>query len=153
MHLRLALSGLRFAADPLRGVILYQRAGSMSSGHRIDCTRAAIAVLGEAIAATGTKYRVEAGARLWKLAAQAAGYDDWEYVRKALELIKSAGYSDPHEEHWAIRVAARVNPYGAVWAREAFIRSLKPHLRRDMPRYRRDASAGDARNDMARVTR
>jgi glycosyltransferase involved in cell wall biosynthesis len=133
VHLRLALAGLRFRADDLPGVVIYQRHGSMSSGHRIECARAEIAVLAGAAEATGRRYAADIGARLWRLAGVAAGYGDWPAVRRSLACARDLGYRVPSEEHWAVRALARFTPYGAVAAREASIRLLKPHLRAGMP--------------------
>jgi hypothetical protein len=141
MHLRLALAGLRFRAEPLPGVVIYQRDGSMSSAHRVECARAQVEVLAEAAARTGRTYVDDIGARLWRLAAASAGYSDWPAVRRALALARDIGYADPTEEHWAVRLAARVSPIGAVACRETSIRVFKPRLRRGMPSARTRSAA------------
>jgi glycosyltransferase involved in cell wall biosynthesis len=133
MHLRLALKGLRFRADPLPGVVIYQRQGSMSSGHRVECARAHVDVLERTIGSTGTRYAAEIGGRLWRLAGVCGGYSDWTYVRKCVALAAQIGYRDPAEEHAAIRLMARVSPFAAVAVREGLIRAFKPRLRSGMP--------------------
>jgi len=136
MHLRLALSGLRFRASGYPGVIIYRRSGSMSSGHPIECARAQVEVLSRAADATGTRYSSEIGRRLWQLAGVLAGYNDWNHVRRCLSLASTLGYADPSTEHPAMRIMARFSSYGAIRLREAFIRAVKPELRRDLPTVR-----------------
>jgi glycosyltransferase involved in cell wall biosynthesis len=136
MHLRLALAGLRFSAAGYVGVIVYRRTGSMSSGHPIECARAQLEVLVRAADVTGTKYAGEIGRRLWRLAGVLGGYQDWTSVRRSLVLAERLGYTQPASEHAAVRLLARFSPYGAVRVREAFIRAVKPELRRGMPTVR-----------------
>jgi len=136
MHLRLALAGLRFSAAGYVGVIVYRRTGSMSSGHPIECARAQLEVLVRAADATGRKYAGEIGRRLWRLAGVLGGYQDWPSVRRSVNLAERLGYTQPASEHAAVRLMARFSPYGAVRLREAFIRAVKPELRRGMPSVR-----------------
>lgn len=133
MHVRLALSGLRFTAVDYVGYIVYRRSGSMSSGNQIACARAQFEVLSRAAAATGSRYDAEIGVRLWRLAGVLGAFGDWAYVRRCLDLAGALGYTDPRGEHPVMRLLARVSPFGAVRAREALIRAVKPHLRRDAP--------------------
>jgi hypothetical protein len=122
-------------------VILFQRVNSMSSGHRIECTRAKIDLLSGVAASTGDRYADVIGARLWRLAGDAAGFGDWRYVRRALALTQQLGYRFPREEHWAVRWSALAHPYAAVRVREWTIRAFKPHLRAHMPQARQEQSA------------
>jgi glycosyltransferase involved in cell wall biosynthesis len=133
MHIRMALAGLRFRAESAVGVIIYRRANSMSSGHPIECARAHVDVLSRVAAATGSRYRTEIGTRLWRLAGVCAGYQDWTYVDRSLRLAGQIGYLRPHDEHWAVRAMAAVDPARAVRVREFLIRLLKPSLRAGMP--------------------
>jgi glycosyltransferase involved in cell wall biosynthesis len=137
MHLRLALAGMRFRADGLPGVVIYQRQGSMSSGHRVECARAQVDVLASVVERTGARYVQEIGARLWRLAGVCGGFSDWTYVRKCVALARQIGYRDPEEEHPAIRLMARVSPLAAVAVREGLIRAFRPALRSGMPRAAR----------------
>ena len=100
MHLRLAIAGLKFRADPEVGVIVYRRRDSMSSGHPVECARAQVEVLARAAAATGAHYRAEIGARLWRLAGVCGGYQDWACVDRCLAMASELGYGDPRDEHW-----------------------------------------------------
>ena len=133
MHVRLALAGLHFRAEPYTGVIVYRRENSMSSGHPIECVRAQVEVLHRVADRTGTTYRQDIGARLWKLAALSAAHNDWAYVEKCLRLAERLQYSNPDGEHWGLRLLARVSPMGAVRARERLIRLVKPQLRAGLP--------------------
>jgi len=133
MHLRLAFAGLRFRADESTGVIIYRRAGSMSSGRPVDCARAQVEVLARAAARTGARYRDEIGSRLWRLAGVCGGFQDWVFVDRCLKLAAEIGYGDPKNEHWLVRALAAVDATTAVRIRERLIRLLKPGLREGMP--------------------
>jgi glycosyltransferase involved in cell wall biosynthesis len=133
MHLRLGLAGLRFRAESYVGVVLYQRPGSMSTAHPIECARAQVEVLRRVARQTGRRYRIEIGERAWHLAAVLAGYSDWVASRQALGLAHHVGYRWPEREHWLVRLAGSVSPWWAIRGREQFIRSFKPHLRVGMP--------------------
>jgi hypothetical protein len=108
----------------------------MSSGHPIECARAQLEVVARAADATGTKYAAQIGQRLWTLAGVLGGYQDWVSVRRCLGLAERLRYTQPASVHPAMRILARLSPYGAVRLREAFIRAVKPELRRDMPTVR-----------------
>jgi GT2 family glycosyltransferase len=133
MHIRLALHGARFDADPYVGVMTYRRAGSMSTGHQIECVRAQIDVLHRAADATGSRYGGDMGPRLWRLAALAGAHADWQYAAKALSVADRVGYSTPHREPKLLQWMARVSPMAAIRAREVFIRVAKPSLRAGLP--------------------
>lgn len=133
MHLRLALAGLRFRAEPETGVIVYRRQNSMSSGHPIECARAQVEVLARVARATGTKHRDEIGSRLWRLAGVCGGFQDWPAVDRCLALASEIGYGDPKNEHWLMRALAAFDPATAIRARETFVRWVKPSLRDGAP--------------------
>ena len=132
--MRVALAGLRFRADPYVGVILYQRADSMSAAHPVECARAQIRVLQKAADRTGRSYAEHIGTRAWRLAGVCAGYGDWPYVNQCLQLCREIGYERPRHENWMVQAMARVSPVLAVRARETVIRVLKPQLRAGMAR-------------------
>lgn len=133
MHLRLALTGLRFRAAPEIGVVIHRRVNSMSSGHAVECARAQVEVLARVAARTGQKYCDDIGARLWRLAGVCGGYQDWTYVDRCLAIASEIGYLSPRREHWVVRAMASVSPSGAIRLRETFVRLLKPSLRAGMP--------------------
>jgi glycosyltransferase involved in cell wall biosynthesis len=130
MHLRMSFAGLRFRADDYIGVIVYRRANSMSSGHPLECARACYQVLAGVADRTGHKYAQEIGQSLWSLAGVLGGHKDWQYARKCIHLAHELGYHDPRTEDVIFRVVARLSGFGAVVAREVFIRTFKPRLRR-----------------------
>lgn len=133
MHLRMALAGCRFRADPHVGTIAYRRSGSTPPAHQAAWARAQIEVLSRAAAATGHRYADAIGTRAWRLAGVCAGYQDWTAVDRCLSVATRAGYIDPHHEHWFVRAVARVDAAAAVRCREAFIRLVKPSLRARTP--------------------
>jgi glycosyltransferase involved in cell wall biosynthesis len=133
MHLRLALSGLRFRADARPGGILYQRRNSMSSGNPIECARAHYHVLATVAEQTGRRYSDALGRELWKLAGVCGTYGDWDYVKRAVQLAEQIGYAAAEAENPAFRALARIHPFGAVLAREHFVRWFKPGLRHGVP--------------------
>ena len=76
------------------------------------------------------------GARAWFLAGVCAGYSDWAYMREALSLARRVGYRVPTREHWLVKAVGALAPRAAVLGREAFIRTVKPGLRRGFPSVR-----------------
>ncbi len=134
LHLRLALAGLRFRSDPYVGVVIYRREGSMSSGHPVECARAQVEVMKKAADRVGTTHSAQIGARLWHLATVCATYSDWSYVRECLSLMAKLAYTPGEGECLAVRAVARVSPFTAIGAREAFVRLFKPRLRAGVPR-------------------
>lgn len=133
MHLRLALAGLPFRADAYIGTIVYRRTNSMSSGHQIECARAQYHVLQMVADRVGARYAQPLGAELWRLAGVCGMYRDWGYVRNCLQLASRLGYANPSEETPLFRALASVHPFGAVVAREQFVRWFKPELRAGVP--------------------
>ena len=115
--------------EPAVGVVINRRAGSMSSGRPMECARAQVEVLARVASATGSRYRDEIGARLWRLAGVCGGFKDWTAVERCLDVAADLGYGDPRNEHWLVRAVAAFDPATAIRAREMFIRTLKPALR------------------------
>jgi glycosyltransferase involved in cell wall biosynthesis len=133
MHLRLAMAGLRFRAEAATGVVVYRRKDSMSQGRPVECAQAQVEVLARAAQATGSRYRDEIGARLWRLAGVCGGFQDWPTVDRCLAIAARIGYGDPKDEHWLMRALAVFDAATAVRARETFVRWLKPQLREGSP--------------------
>jgi glycosyltransferase involved in cell wall biosynthesis len=136
MHLRLAIAGLRFGADPYPGTIIYRRAHSMSSGNAVACARAHFHVLRQTAERVGQTHAEDLGQEFWRSARILATYQDWPYVRRALAFARDLGCHDPVAENRRFRAIARVHPFGAVFAREQVIRLIKPHLRVGVPTAR-----------------
>jgi glycosyltransferase involved in cell wall biosynthesis len=133
MHLRLALAGLRFRSDTYIGTIVYRRTNSMSSGHPVECARAHFHVLQNVAKQTSVKYSREIGERLWRVAGVSASHNDWDYVRRCVELAADLQYLDPAQADPMFRALARLSPVGAIRLREHLVRWLKPHLRAGLP--------------------
>jgi glycosyltransferase involved in cell wall biosynthesis len=133
MHLRLALAGLRFRADDYVADIIYRRANSMSSGHPIECARAHFHVLETAAQRTGSRYARDIGVELWRLAGVCGTYRDWTFVRRCLALAQRIGFRGPAGDDPVFRALARITPFGAIAAREQFVRWFKPQLRSGSP--------------------
>jgi hypothetical protein len=129
MHLRLAMAGLRFDADPYPGTIIYRRAQSMSSGNALACARAHFHVLRGAVERVGRTHAADLGQEFWTSARILATHEDWPYVHRALGFARTLGCHDPVAENPRFRAIARLHPFGAVFAREKVIRLIKPRLR------------------------
>jgi len=133
MHLRLALNGLRFRADPHVGVIIYRRENSMSASDATAAARARIEVLNRVALATGDRYQDAIGLLAWQLAGVCASSNDWAAVERCLSMAARVGYVDPYHEHWLVRVVARFDAATAVRLREVVIRLLGPSRRARPP--------------------
>jgi glycosyltransferase involved in cell wall biosynthesis len=128
-HLRLALAGLRFDADPTFTVINYIRAGSMTTSNPPGAQRSTFQVLSHAAEAAPTAYRDVIAARLWSTAGLSAAYNDWENAdRSAALALTLAGRPPPPASAWFRWLAAR-NPRLALRLRENLIRIFRPASR------------------------
>jgi glycosyltransferase involved in cell wall biosynthesis len=130
-HLRMAIAGLKFAADPTVTVINYHRTNSMSSANRIKCARAHFNLMKKAADALQGHYRQEIARNLWGIAAISAAYLDWEYVDNAVRLALSWNSPVPREFSSLFRLCCRFNPYLAYRLREWGIRVFKAKLRQE----------------------
>ena len=133
MHLRLALAGLSFRAEPYVGVIVYRRANSMSSGNPVACGRAQFHVLEQTALRVGDRYASDVGRMAWHLAGVCGTYKDWAYAKRCVDLANGLGHRNPREEGRLFRLLAMMHPMGAVVLREQLIRWFKPALRRGVP--------------------
>lgn len=124
-HISLALSGLRFSADPEPLVINYRRAGSMSAGNQAKCTVHRWNVLKKAERACAPKYDRVIGEQLWKNAIIAATFDEWRAADSSA-LLASRLAPPPHGLFGAL---AWVSPRHALRIREYFIRLCMPYRR------------------------
>jgi glycosyltransferase involved in cell wall biosynthesis len=130
-HLRLALAGLTFAADPAVTVINYIRAGSMTTSNLAGANRSTYHVLRKA---QESRLRVEhariVGRRAWRVAGSAAAYLDWETADGAAALATELGGALPEEAGLLFRALTPISPPLALRVRERLIRWFKPHQRR-----------------------
>ncbi len=128
-HLRLALAGLRFDADPTYAVINYIRAGSMTTGNLAGAQRSTFQVMRKAAAAVPQSYRGIIAGRLWGVAGLSAAYGDWENADRASALaLGLAPNSVIPGSAWFRLLAAR-QPRLALRLRERLIRLFRPAAR------------------------
>jgi hypothetical protein len=133
-HLRLALAGLRFDADPTYAVINYIRAGSMTTSNLAGAQRSTFHVMRKAAAAAPERYSGTIAWRLWITAGLSGAYNDWENADRAaaLALRVAPGGRIPGAT-WFRLLAAR-SPGLALRLRERLIRLVRPSSRSD-PSY------------------
>ncbi len=130
-HLRLALAGLRFDADPAVTVINHIRQGSMTTANPSGANRAILAVLRKALAAPATVYlRTRIGTRLWQVSGFAAACLDWPTADAAALLAASIHAPLPPETGRLFRALKHLSPRLALRVREYLIRLLRSSLRR-----------------------
>jgi glycosyltransferase involved in cell wall biosynthesis len=135
-HLRLALAGLSFDADPTYAVVNYIRAGSMTTSNLAGAQRSTFHVMRKAAAAVPESYRGIIAGRLWGVAGLSAAYNDWENADRASALALSlAPNSEIPGAAWFRLLAAR-QPRLALRLRERLIRLFRPSARSG-PAYHR----------------
>ena len=138
-HLRLALAGLRFDADPEFAVINYVRAGSMTTSNLPGAQRSTFEVMKKAAAAVPASYLGIVAGRLWITAGLSAAYGDWLNADRAAELAqKIAPDAAPPGARWFRWMAPRW-PGAAMRLRERLIRLLRPAARSGPVYHRRPA--------------
>ena len=130
-HCRMAIAGLKFAAEPTITVINYYRSNSMSSANQIKCIKAKFHVMRKVAESLNGKYSEEISESLWILSGSAAAYLDWETTDKCLNLALKLRQKLPDQLSFGFKIICYVNPYLAIRLREKFIRFFKPHLRKN----------------------
>ena len=129
-HLRLALAGLTFAADPAVTVINYIRQGSMTTSNLAGANRSTLEVMAKALAASLSPAHARiAGTRLWKIAGSSAAYLDWPAADRAAALARQTAAPLPPETGALFRTLAPLSPRLALRVRERLIRLLRPGTR------------------------
>lgn len=130
-HCRLAIAGLRFAADARTPIVNYRQAQSMSSANRHKCIQAQYQVMAK-VAQQLThqpQYGPVIGQRLWQLAGVAAASQDWTTLDNCIALAQRLGERRPTQEKpWFAWLCGRF-PQVAFRLREQGIRWTKPQLR------------------------
>ena len=136
-HCSLARASLRFTADPDVFMFCWRRAGSMSNGNPVKCTRAEYKVLVKAWKHdTDSKHGLEISERLWAVATIAATHLDWETADASARLAYKLSGSAKSSSN-LFRVLSAVWPTMALRLREWLIRALKPQYRVGCPGWRR----------------
>lgn len=129
-HQNLARCGYRFDYLPEVTCINYRYTNSMSASNQLKCAHANFYVLKEASDKVGNHYPEEISKQIWNCMAILGSFEDWVYVKKSVQLLKSLGNYLPSEQNIIIRGLAFINPFYAIWVREKWIRLIKPHLRK-----------------------
>lgn len=130
-HCRLAIAGLRFAADVRTPIVNYRQAQSMSNANRRKCIQAQYQVMAKVAAQLTGKlqYGPAIGQRLWQLAGVAAASQDWTTLDDCIALAQQLGERRPlQEKPWFTSLCGRF-PHAAFRLREQVIRWGKPQLR------------------------
>ncbi len=130
-HLRLALAGLRFDADPTYTVINYIRAGSMTTSNLAGAQRSTYHVLAKGAAAAPAKYHPIIAWRLWITAGFSGAYNDWENADRAAALALRIAPEVSPEGGLLMRLGGRRFPGATLRLREKLIRLFRPSARRD----------------------
>ena len=135
-HLRLALAGLRFDADPTYAVINFIRAGSMTTSNLAGAQRSTFHVMSKAALVVPAAYYGIIAGRLWGIAGLSAAYNDWQNADRASALaLRLAPNSPIPGAAWFGWLASRL-PRIALRLRERLIRLFRPYARSG-PAYRR----------------
>jgi hypothetical protein len=133
MHIRLAFTGLSFAADTEVSIVNYWRGSSMSRANQLKCIQAHYAVLRKTSERPGAEaYGAEIATKLWRAAGVLSAYLDWERADAAVALARRLAPT-LIEGSSAFRAAARLSPPLALRAREALVRAFQPELRVGYP--------------------
>ena len=128
-HLRLALAGLRFDADPACTVINYIRAGSMTTSNLAGAQRSTYHVLAKGAAAAPARYHGIIARRLWITAGFSGAYGDWENADRAADLALRLAPAMSVPGGLVMRLAGRRWPRLALRLREHLIRLFRPSTR------------------------
>lgn len=129
-HIKMAIGGLKFSAEPEISIINYRISNSMSASNFNKCLEAQYHVL-KKTASVKPEFGLQIANRLWPLIGNLAAVKNWKYVKKALLLSKTLGYTAPPEDKGVFKFMAQLNPLFAIWFREKMIRLFKPSLRKN----------------------
>jgi glycosyltransferase involved in cell wall biosynthesis len=129
MHIRLAITGLRFAREATPSIVMYRRGGSMSRANVVKCLKAQYRVMEKTSEAVGQTHGRVIAARLWGIAGCAAAAEDWATSDSAVRLAVRLGGYRPADANLMFRLLCAVSPTWAVRTRERLIRLFKPQLR------------------------
>lgn len=128
-HLRLAVRGLSFTADPTVSVINHIRPNSMSTGHPERGPRADVAFLEKNLSGIAPRLHPILARRLWRAAGAAGAFLDWRTADRAIALARRIAPGVALEGSASFRVLARIFPRTALRLRERWVRLTRPELR------------------------
>ncbi|MGI4019958.1 MAG: glycosyltransferase family 2 protein [Janthinobacterium lividum] len=128
-HQKLARYGYHFDYLPEITCINYRYTESMSASNQLKCAHANFYVLKEASDKVGKNYPQEIAHQLWNCMTILGSFQDWEYVKKCIQLLKNLNRKTPSDQNKIFSLIAAVSPFYAIWIREKLIRLFKPNLR------------------------
>lgn len=128
-HLRLALAGLRFDADPTYAVINYIRVGSMTTSNLAGAQRSTYHVMAKGAAAAPARYHEIIAWRLWITAGFSGAYNDWENADRSAALALQIAPTMPVPGGLVMKLLGRHFPRLALRLRERLIRIFRPATR------------------------
>ncbi|RYY07197.1 MAG: glycosyltransferase family 2 protein [Sphingobacteriaceae bacterium] len=128
-HQNLTRCGYKFDYLATITCINYRYSASMSTSNQLKCAHANFYVLKEASEKLGNQYPVEITKQIWNCMTILGSFEDWVYVKKCVQLLKSLGNHLPSGQNKLIQSLAFLSPFYAIWIREKWIRFAKPHLR------------------------
>jgi len=129
-HCKLAVAGLRFAAEKELSIINYRIKHSMSGANQVKCLKAHHQVMRKMATNVGDRYAPEIASRLWAAAAGLASLGEWEAADEALADAFQLFPAIPHGNNRGFsRLCRVVGPRLAFRIRERAIRVFKPGLR------------------------
>jgi hypothetical protein len=136
-HIRLAFSGLKFAAETEISIINRRRLNSMSAANRAKCLQAHYHVMRKvASREDALPYAREIAGRLWHAAAGLTSELDWQTADQAALLAMQLAGPSAVPSGQAFRALCRMSPKLALRTREWLVRALKPRYRDDHPGWR-----------------
>jgi glycosyltransferase involved in cell wall biosynthesis len=128
-HCRMAIAGLKFAAEPTITIINYHRTASMSAANQVKCARAHFYVMRKVAEALGDRYTDLIAQNLWGIAGVSASYLDWETADQAVQLALILNGKTCATLSSDFQFLCCLNPHIAIRLRELLIRLLKRQLR------------------------
>ncbi|MBE9174993.1 hypothetical protein IQ225_06165, partial [Synechocystis salina LEGE 06155] len=128
-HIRMAVAGLSFAAEPTITIINYCRSKSMSASNQAKCAQAAYHVMRKAAESLEGRYSTDIARKLWGIAGVAGSYLDWETADSCVRLAVTLNGKTSDALSPGFQLICQLNPFLAIRLRETMIRLWKPQLR------------------------
>jgi GT2 family glycosyltransferase len=128
-HLRMALAGLRFDADPASTVINYIRQSSMTTSNLPGAQRSTYQVLRKAASVVKGRHLEIVAWRLWITAGLSGAYNDWENADRAALLARQIAPGMRVPGGMLLRLIGPLAPRLALRLRERLVRRFKPGQR------------------------
>jgi glycosyltransferase involved in cell wall biosynthesis len=134
MHISLALSGLRFSAEPVVSIVNYRIGNSMSGSQPVKCLVAQMEVLKKTFSRLKVQgrlgdYHEVLAEKAWKIAGHLAAENDWKHVRDCIAIANELHSSSPGKGNIIFKRFCTISPLNAFRLREFLISTFKPELR------------------------